>query len=234
MRRVHVTKLEQGDIILDAVQAHHVRDVLRLESGDQVEAFDGAGSTAAATLAVCDPQRVVLRVGRIEHNQPSVELTIASALPKGERADWMIEKLSELGVTRFTPLRTARSVVHPEGKNKFDRWTRIATESAKQSHRPGVMIIDSLTKLESLLASASSAVYLSPQSDDSLLDHAQRATRHLILIIGPEGGWTNEELALFESKNVLPARMTRTVLRIETAAITAAAIAQSSFARRAS
>ena len=78
----------------------------------------------------------------------------------------MVEKLSELGAAAFIPLITARSVVHPEGRGKRDRWQRLATESAKQSRRVGVMRIEELTKLEDALAAAAGAGwYLSPGDD---------------------------------------------------------------------
>ncbi len=154
-------------------------------------------------------------------------LTIASAIPKGERADWMIEKLSELGVARLVPLKTERSVVHPEGKNKFERRRCIATESAKQSHRTGTMQIDPLTPLADLLSSESFplALYLSPEAPATLLECLKPKPSDCLLLIGPEGGWTPGEIDLFARSQIHPARLAGTILRIETATIAAAAIA---------
>src|SRR6185295_16110244 len=127
------------------------RDVLRLSTGAELELFDDAGRVARGEIVATEPLvRVrVGEVGTVRHSTRAV--TIASAVPKGERADWMIEKLSELGCERFVPLATARSVVLPEGKNKRERWIRIATESAKQSRRAGVMRIDELTAVKAFL-----------------------------------------------------------------------------------
>ncbi len=149
-RRIHVSSLQPGEIQLDESQAHHQRDVLRLKIGSSVELFTDDGLVAQGTVTRADPEAVAVRVETIEQSKTTSELIVASAIPKGDRADWMIEKLSELGVTRFIPLKTARSVVHPTGQSKRDRWMRIATESAKQSHRAGVMRIDELTEVDQL------------------------------------------------------------------------------------
>src|SRR5205823_5762281 len=139
------------EIKLDATQSHHARDVLRLSDGAVVELFDNAGAVARGQIVAVDPH-VVVRVESIANGvDPSLEIVVASAVPKGERADWMIEKLSELGVSKFTPLATARSVVHPRGTGKMQRWRRIAVESAKQSRRAGVMRIDELMDLSDAL-----------------------------------------------------------------------------------
>ena len=140
-RRIHVSGLSPGEIQLDESQAHHLRDVLRLKIGSSVELFDDAGSVAEAIVTQLDPAGVRVRFKAIRR-QAGGELIVASAVPKGDRADWMIEKLSELGVSLFIPLQTKRSVVHPTGSGKRDGWVRIATESAKQSRRAGVMQID--------------------------------------------------------------------------------------------
>jgi 16S rRNA (uracil1498-N3)-methyltransferase len=150
-RRIHVLRLSSGEIALDKSQAHHLRDVLRLKIGSSIELFDDAGNVADAVVTQLDPTGVSVRVETIRQAQPGGELIVASAVPKGDRADWMIEKLSELGVSRFIPLQTERSVVHPTGSGKRDRWARIATESAKQSRRAGVMQIDDLTTVDKLL-----------------------------------------------------------------------------------
>ena len=155
--------------------------------------------------------------------QPGVELTIAAAVPKGDRADWMIEKLCELGVTAFIPLEAARSVVLPTGKGKSDRWHRIAIEAAKQSRRPGVMTIAPLAKVADVLGQpgekrvASTGPMTRPLIELATVDP-------LIIFIGPEGGWTDAELAQFDGAGVPQVSLTPTVLRIETAAVTAAAV----------
>lgn len=242
-RRIHVPAVFPGEILLDESQAHHLRDVLRLKIGSSIELFDAAGMVADAVVTRVDPAGVTVQVDAIERAKTGGELIVASAVPKGDRADWMIEKLSELGVARFIPLQTARSVVHPTGSSKRDRWMRLATESAKQSHRAGVMQIDELTALETLLdrdtglwpvrstlhgpeAHVTGSWFLSPTDDAiDLRDVMNTQVDRLALFIGPEGGWTDEELSRFAHANLTPVKLTATILRVETAAIAAAAIA---------
>jgi 16S rRNA (uracil1498-N3)-methyltransferase len=222
IRRVYVDDLHTGEITLSQDQAHHVRDVIRLVKGEQIEVFDSRGNTGLATVAHIQASSVRVLVHRITPAPTLPQLIIASAIPKGERADWMIEKLSELGVARFIPLATARSVVHPQGTSKFDRWQRLAIESAKQSHRSGIMQIDDLTSLQDLLnrPAVGELAFLNPDASAPL------TALHppLTLLIGPEGGWSNEELEEFAKRHVRSVRLTDTILRIETAAIAAAAI----------
>jgi 16S rRNA (uracil1498-N3)-methyltransferase len=233
LRRVHVPTLRTGQIELDMASARHLRDVLRLTAGMEVEVFDDAGAVASATITRCD-EAVIVNIDAISApaDANAREITIAAAVPKGERADWMIEKLSELGCARFIPLATARSIVLPEGRNKKERWMRIATESARQSRRRGVMRIDELTRLEDLLRrDAQATFYLSTASDaPSILEHLQ--SDRLMLLVGPEGGWTAEEIVAFAQHQITGVRLTETILRVETAAVAAAAIASVSSIRR--
>ena len=199
--------------------------MLRLKVGDAVELFDDQGAMARATVVSCQPLLVV-QVEKLEAATQSSELIVASALPKGARCDWMIEKLSELGVARFVPLRTARSVVLPEGKSKAQRWQRLAVESAKQSRRAGVMQIDELTDLPQALAVAPHRIYLSPDPGAPPLAGAPLQWP-LMLLVGPEGGWTAEEIELFRGKDAMSARLTDTILRTETAAVAGAVVVAS-------
>ena len=233
VRRIHTSTLRTaGDLTLSEREAHHARDVLRLGSGDVVELFDDAGATARGTILSSAPAGVVVRVEApsiATAGDVAIRLTIAAAVPKGDRAEWMIEKLSELGAERFIPLATARSVVLPEGKNKRERWMRIATEAAKQSRRRGVMRIEELTKLGDALAGATDAGacwHLSTTTGATpVLDLvAGNTSPALTAFIGPEGGWKDEELALFEAAGAAAVKLTPTILRVETAAVAIASI----------
>jgi 16S rRNA (uracil1498-N3)-methyltransferase len=135
----------------------------------------------------------------------------------------MIEKLSEVGVSGFIPLATQRSVVLPGGTNKRQRWERIAIESAKQCHRRGVMQLGDLTPLAGAMTSG---WYLSPdpRAVPIVQPLAELKVPELRLFIGPEGGWTDEERGAFDAAGLTPVRLTDTILRIETAAVAAAAV----------
>ena len=228
LRRVHTSKLYVGRIELDQAGSRHARDVLRLEIGGEVEVFDDAGAAARGMIVELEPL-VSVQVDAIDDEPETnvTEITVAAAVPKGDRADWMVEKLSELGVACFIPLAAARSVVLPEGRNKRERWQRIATESAKQSRRRGVMRIEELTKVDvaTRQAAGTRAIVLSTEADARpILEALADAPPRITLFIGPEGGWTDEELGLFARHGVAAVKLTDTILRVETAALVAAAI----------
>ncbi len=226
-RRVHTPRLCIGRVELDQAGSRHARDVLRLEAGTEVEVFDDAGGVASGVIVALEPL-VAVQVDAIDAGAANViDITVAAAVPKGDRADWMVEKLSELGVARFIPLATARSIVLPEGKNKRERWMRIATESAKQSRRRGVMRVEELTKVPDAIAQAAGtgAIVLSTAADARpILVALSQKPSNFTLFIGPEGGWTDDELQLFQQHDVTPVKLTDTVLRVETAALVAAAV----------
>lgn len=213
-----------GEVELDPAAAHHARNVLRLDDGTLVEVFDDGGAVAHGTLLYRATSTAAVRVESISSPaRRGIRLVIASAVPKGDRADWMVEKLSEIGVAEFIPLAAARSVVLPEGKSKRERWIRLATEAAKQSRRVGVMSIGPLTSVPDAISRAKGmGGYLSTDPIASSLRGVAfdlRASEGLTLFIGPEGGWTDEEFQLFTEGKLNPLRLTRTILRVETAAI---------------
>ena len=230
-RRIHVPRLAPGDTPLDPAQVHHARDVLRLTHGTPVEVFDDAGHLARGVL-VFDGAGVAVRVEQLDTAPDAagcVRLTVASAVPKGERADWMVEKLSELGVAEFIPLATARSVVLPEGRNKRERWVRIATEAAKQSRRAGVMRVGELTSLSEAMKREGVTWYLATEADVTTLGISETAgalppRASVCAFIGPEGGWTGDELRRFADAGAAAVRLTDTILRVETAAVAVAAV----------
>jgi 16S rRNA (uracil1498-N3)-methyltransferase len=231
-RRIHVRQLQTDrPLALEPSEAHHARDVLRLTDGAPVEVFDDSGAVGRGVLILSGMQAFV-RVeadGLVPRQAGGVSLVIAAAVPKGDRADWMVEKLSELGVTEFLPLAAARSVVLPEGRGKRDRWVRIAIEAAKQSRRVGVMRIAELTRVEDAIARAAGAGWFLSTEEPHATPIADAFSRRpqgqcLTAFIGPEGGWTVQERERFAAAGATPVRLTSTVLRVETAAVTAAAV----------
>ncbi|MGD0138820.1 MAG: RsmE family RNA methyltransferase [Tepidisphaeraceae bacterium] len=232
MRRILVPKAVVGRIDLTGPQAHHLRDVLRLADGAVVDVFDESGAWGRGRIVFVTHAGVSVEVDEIalaRANGP--RLTIAAAVPKAARADWMIEKLSELGVDALVPLSTRRSIVLPRGSGKQDRWRHLAAESAEQSARTGVMRIEPLTELPVVIERAKSAGstlwHLSLDEEAiSIFQLISALPGPLTVLVGPEGGWSPEEADAFRAAQIVPVRLTRTILRVETAAIAAAAIIQ--------
>jgi 16S rRNA (uracil1498-N3)-methyltransferase len=167
-----------------------------------------------------------------------VHLTLITAVPKGERAEWLIEQASQLGVSAVQWLESDRSVDKPrEGGGKMEKWRRLAIESAKQCHRTYLMEIRDAARLESLLPAALVAgtkiLWLDPdpasQPATKLL--AASSHTHITALIGPEGGWSPAEHVLLNDAQgkgqVQRVHLTPTVLRIETACAAIAAIVMS-------
>lgn len=226
-RRFHVPEVHVGSLTLPPESSHHAKKVLRLKVGDAVELFDDAGDVGQGVIEDLSGNLVVVRVdAKARQDRPGVDVHIASAIPKASRADWMIEKLSELGVSRFTPLATERSVVLPEGSGKRDRWVRLAEEAARQSGRAGVMKIDPLTRLDQVV-DAGAGIYCSTEQESLPLGEVigQLQLSPVRVLIGPEGGWTEREIRLLQARDWQPASLGRTILRVETAALVAATLA---------
>jgi len=229
MRRVRVGKVAAGLTELEEREAHHARDVLRMGVGEIVEVFDAEGNVGAGKIESVG-KKVAVRVERVEERRAGFEWWVAAAVPKGTRGDWMVEKLSELGASGFVPLISERSVVSAEGKNKRARWERLASEAAKQSKRRGVMKIGEVTRLEKFVGELNSAGwYLSLDAGarnmrEVVAEVTGEKIKRLTLLIGPEGGWTQKEIAMFDEAGLTGVRMGGTILRVETAAVAAGAI----------
>ena len=224
-RRFHVEQVRPGENRLGRDASHHARIVLRLQPGDEVQLFDDGGNIGSGTILDVPSDDVIVRVAAVEKAHAARAIHIASAVPKGNRADWMIEKLAEIGVSRFTPLATERAVVLPEGTGKHDRWVRIAEEAARQSAGAGVMKIDLLTPLDRVLEGAPGVFGATAPPAEPMLQAIATAEQPPTILIGPEGGWTDAEVAKMTKRNWRAVTFGPTILRIETAAMAAAVIA---------
>lgn len=229
LRRMHVGSLSEASagasLKLEQREAHHLVRVLRMTAGGRIELFDESGRAAPAELHM-EGKDVFVRLladPRLPARDGQQKITVYSALPKGSRADWMVEKLCELGVWELVPLLAERSVVEP-GAGKLARFARIAREAAAQSRRSGALLIAPPARLEDALARFASAgepgAVLTTERPGRPL--AQLAVRSVF--IGPEGGWSVQELEAMTAAQLQPARLTGTILRTETAAVCAAGV----------
>jgi 16S rRNA (uracil1498-N3)-methyltransferase len=219
-----VQSLAVGPLELAGDEAHYVRDVLRLRAGDTVALFDGDGAFASARIVEVAPESVRFEVDApARQPAPACELTVALATPKGERADWAVEKLTELGVRRIVWLDCARGVVKPKaGGSRQERLERVAAAAAGQCGRADVPRLDGplpfATALEQLEAASR---FVADISGDRL---AGGVAGSAVLLIGPEGGLTGQELVLATAAGYTTVRLSSWTLRVETAAAAGAAI----------
>lgn len=219
---------ELATVELDGAEAHHLLHVRRAKVGDRVGLFNGAGDEAIAELIDHRKRSADLRITECWTTPIEADgLVLATALPKGDRARWLVEKGTELGVSRIIPLRTTRSVVEP-GEGKLDKLTQAAIAACKQSGRSRLPRIDPLTPLSDVLREFSAALtthllVLADPSAEKTLAHLfnslNEPRQSVIALIGPEGGFTAEEYSAAIAAGATPARLGRHILRIETAAL---------------
>ncbi len=219
-------RLSDPYCVLGAEETRHARKVLRIARGDAVELFDGTGKVGAAELESYGEHGAICRVTAISETKPLLpRITVAAAVPKGDRADEMINQLSQLGCDRFVPITTTHSVVDPRD-GKIERFRRIAIESAKQSGRLTLMQIDAVHDFGDILAEVCDfGVICTPRGDrPSDLADDLRDRQHAIIMIGPEGGFTDDELHRAAHAGYVKWCMSPNILRIETAACAAVSL----------
>jgi 16S rRNA (uracil1498-N3)-methyltransferase len=227
-------KLEQNGIaVLTPDQAHHLRTVLRLRAGEEVELFDGTGLSYSGII---QSRGAEIRIGPLREvalpEAPITALALAAALIKPDRFEWILQKGTELGVERFLPLETHYSTVRiPQARlaARLDRWQRIVLEACKQSRRVTVPKVHSPLPFGALLTApeyAAHARFLLHEKAPERLHADLPAGNPMLLCVGPEGGWDSAEAHAAERAGFQIVSMGNRVLRAETAALAALAIFQ--------
>jgi len=223
VERLYIAPERMGSRIeLRGEEVHHLLHVKRCRRGDRVEVFTGDGFQYRSTVVDIGPRGLSLVV---EGRAPSgmecpVTLRVASAVPRGKRMAVLVEKLTELGVAELIPVDTARSVVRASSvsRSRREHWQRIATQAARQCGRATVMALwgsdEAALRLVAAWAPRARPLW-SVLGDEEVGD--------VTLVIGPEGGFEEEELSGLVDAGFRPVRLGPTVLRVETAGIAAAA-----------
>ncbi len=223
--------LAPGPVTVEGPEAHHLAVVCRLRRGDAVCLFNGDGREYPAEVREVGKRAVVLEVRTVEspRREAPVRLEVAAPLPKGDRAQFLIEKLTELGAAAFTPLHTARSVVHPR-ETKLDKLQRYVIEASKQCGRNVLMDIGPLTEWadfhrredlpgRKVLAHPGGR----PWAPAALWHGLQTMPQHAVAAVGPEGGFTDDEVDQARAAGWAVVDLGPRILRVETAAIMLAA-----------
>ena len=210
--------IQGTSITLSGSEAHHLLHVMRAQPGLELVLFDGSGGEYQAEVTHCKRSTVEVAIGDkqdIERELPFA-LTLAVALPKGDRQRWLVEKAVELGVSKLVPLQTARSV----GNQKPDKLKKYIVEASKQCGRNRLMELASPTPWESFVETCTQAnrFFAHPVGlpfQETVYDKASDLT----IAVGPEGGFTEEEAAAAQQANWQVVGLGNRILRIETAAI---------------
>jgi 16S rRNA (uracil1498-N3)-methyltransferase len=220
-------------ITLTADEARHLREVLRLKPGDEVSVFDGEGKEFRGRVAQARRESAELELdGEIQPARPEspLQITLAVALLKGEKFDLVVQKATELGVQRVTPLITRYADIHlrdqSDAAKRVARWQRIALEAAKQSGRAFVPEISMPVAFDSL-NSDGLVVMFSERDGESLETLPPSDT--ITALVGSEGGWSDEEIESARARDFHVITLGGRILRAETAAITVTALLQHRF-----
>lgn len=227
------SSLFNSRIVLDAEESHHLARVLRLLPGATVYAFDGNGAEYECEVTRVHKDAAELQViARLSNEIESpLLLTLGQALIKGDKFDWVVQKATELGVTRLVPLMTAHSEFRKaESRDaRLQRWRRIALEATKQCGRRKLMEVAEVQEFSEFCSSHSNVVRLifSERGGQELKEIP--CTESVLVTIGPEGGWSEQELAFAAANGFLPIQLGNRILRTETAAVAAVTLAQHLF-----
>ncbi len=227
-----------GIFTIGGEEARHLLKVLRVEVGRQVEVLNGKGLVWLAKVNEVSARSIVLKIEEIrETPQPAIAFEVAMALPKAGRMEETVRQLTELGVSRITPLLTERGEVgklKDRIEGKLDKWNRIAVQATKQSGNPWLPTIREPVPFKHWCEGFPEDSYrlfgsLSPEACP-ISSLSQSAIKSVCIGIGPEGGFSENEEGHALAFGFVPVRLGPHVLRIETAAVCALAVAQEVFA----
>ena len=208
--------------------SHHCADVLRLQVGDRVTLFDGAGSVAAAVLCEVHRKHCRVTIGERTSSPPlKCSITLVQAVPKGKNMDLILQKAVELGASTIVPLITRRTVVkldECDESRKRERWQQIAMEACKQCGRNRVPEVTLPCSLEEFLNQPRTGLLLLASLQPgavTIKEALAKAAEHrfVTVLVGPEGDFTPEESAAALDAGAIPVTLGPMILRAETAAL---------------
>ena len=235
-RRFHAppTAFTHQTVTLTTDEARHLRDVLRLKPGDEVYVFNGVGHEFRCTVSSTKRDSAELHIeAEVEPAKPEsqLQLNLCVALLKGDKFDLVVQKATELGVTKLMPLITRYADIHlrdqSDATKRVARWQRIALEAAKQSGRAFVPVISLPVTFETALEIEGTGVMFSERGGedfDSLIGSSSITT-----LVGSEGGWSDEEIEAARARKFHIVTLGGRILRAETAAIAVTVLIQHRF-----
>lgn len=234
-RLFFVESVRRGTAEISGDEAHHLTRVLRVEEGQRYEISDNS-ALYLAEVESAHKSRVVFRVlEQLPAPAPPAPVTLAAALIRFERFEWMVEKATELGVATIVPIWTERTEKGLEraAVKRLDRWRKIALESSQQCRRPKLPEIEEPQAFDDALnLQANQRVRLEEDQGAQPILSTITTQETAAILVGPEGGWTSNERDRATAAGWQPVSLGPTILRAETAAIVALAITTSAAAIR--
>lgn len=217
-------------LVVSGAEAHHAVVVRRLRAGESVMVTDGQGTSAVGEVAAATRSALEVVVSSVRTDpRPEPEIVVVQAIPKGERGELAVEVLTEVGAGVVVPWAAARCVAVWKGDRatkSLARWRSTAREAAKQARRswhPVVADLASTATVAELVASADLAVVLHEASAAALAALPVPATGRIVVVVGPEGGLSDDEVAALTAAGAVSVRLGAEVLRTSTAGVVAVA-----------
>jgi 16S rRNA (uracil1498-N3)-methyltransferase len=216
----------------------YLKQVMRLKQGDKINVFDGFGHEYKAVIKSFSPKTVLVELGdSIPQADKAIRITLAQAIPKAGKMDTIVKSAAELGADVIIPFDAARSVSRiacEKGSLKVARWQKIASEAARCCHSSHIAKVMNVSSFADMLASASGdalkLIFWEEESQktikDTLTDDAFAATKEFFVVVGPEGGFSKDEVTLAKENGFLSVGLGKQILKVETAAIAIISIIQ--------
>nr|HID59444.1 16S rRNA (uracil(1498)-N(3))-methyltransferase [Desulfobacterales bacterium] len=239
MRRFYLDKeiINSGTPTITGQDAKHIRNVLRLKPGDHIHLFDGEGNGYESRIISVEPNRIALSILTCfpSITESPVRITIAQALLKNRAMDRIVRQITELGITGFIPHISARSVPRPDNerlKKRCQRWERIAKEALKQCNRCVPPKINQVVLFRNLICEETphdlKIIFWEGHAENRLKfsDIRVPIVKDVLAVIGPEGGFTREEIELAKEHHFIPLSLGPRILKADTAAVASATLIQ--------
>jgi 16S rRNA (uracil1498-N3)-methyltransferase len=236
MRRFFVEHIQQPNLVyIEGTDARHIDRVLRLKQGDHIAVATGNGDEYDVVLEEIHTNMVkgIIAGMRESTNDPPLSVILIQGLPKGDKLELIIQKCTELGIAEIWPVHTERSVVKlagPKAEERRERWQRIALEAAKQCRRQRVPLVKSIQSwqnaLENMFDNYQGILLWESENTNSLKEALSGLTgdRPVYILVGPEGGLSEEEVHLAQAKGICTVTLGPRILRTETAGLAALSI----------
>lgn len=229
---ISTDQITNNQATITGTDYRHISKVLRLKPGDDITLFDTESREHYGTIGEVGKNIIVVNIheSKVVNRDSSIDITLLQGVPKADKMDYIIEKATELGVKRIVPVITERSQVRD--RDRRDRWERIAVEASKQCGRTKPTIIENtllFDKAVNTYNNSELAIILHVNSEVSAKNYIKnslQAPQNIILFVGPEGGFTDNEVLISKEMGFIVLGLGPRVLRTETASISVLSILQ--------
>ena len=223
MQRYFAKMKQNEELILYDSDIHHIKNVMRCKINDKIEVI------YEKQLYICQITNLIPLEFKIletpkENNELDIKLTIAVSLVNEQKFDLILQKLTELGVTTIIPIKTERSIIRLDDKKetkKLERWQKICKEASEQSHRSIIPKVENIINLKELTNKNNGLKLICSLNENTkpLSTYLKDKPKDILIVIGPEGGFTKKEEEILINNKFLPISLGKRVMRVETAAI---------------